>query len=64
MLSSVQLRERFLSFFQAAPRHHVIKPSDSLIPSGDLTVLFTSAGMNPCKDYFLGKRTDLARAAS
>ena len=61
-MTSAQLRQQFLDFFAA--QNHVIKDSDSLIPSGDPTVLFTSAGMNQFKDYFLGKRTDLSRAAS
>jgi len=61
-LSSAELRKRFLAFFEA--RGHTIKLSDGLIPSGDPTVLFTSAGMNQFKEYFLGKRTDLQRAAS
>jgi len=51
-----------LAFFKG--QNHAIVPSDSLIPSGDPTVLFTSAGMNQFKDYLLGKRTDLTRAAS
>jgi len=61
-MTSAEIRRRFLSFFEA--KGHVVRPSDGLIPSGDPTVLFTSAGMNQFKDYFLGKRTDLTRAAS
>ena len=57
-----QLRKRFLSFFES--KGHPIVPSDSLVPKDDPTVLFTSAGMNQFKDYFLGKRKDLRRAAS
>ncbi len=57
-----QLRKRFLSFFES--KGHPIVPSDSLVPKDDPTVLFTSAGMNQFKDYFLGRRKDLRRAAS
>ena len=59
---SHNLRQRFLDFFAA--KGHAVVPSDGLIPSGDPTVLFTSAGMNQFKDCFLGARTDLKRAAS
>jgi len=61
-LTTDQLRERFLSFFES--KGHPIVPSDSLVPKDDPTVLFTSAGMNQFKDYFLGNRKDLKRAAS
>ena len=61
-MQSHELRERFLAFFKH--RAHPVVPSDALIPSGDPTVLFTSAGMNQFKDSFLGTRTDLSRAAS
>ncbi|MBI3323849.1 MAG: alanine--tRNA ligase [Candidatus Omnitrophica bacterium] len=63
-MKSHELRGLFLRFFEAPPRQHRIVESDSLIPSGDPTVLFTSAGMNQFKEYFLGKRTDTSRAAS
>jgi alanyl-tRNA synthetase len=62
-MRSAELRERFLSFFERACAH-VRRPSDSLVPGGDPTVLFTSAGMNQFKDYFLGRRADLTRAVS
>ncbi len=61
-MTTDELRKRFLSFFES--KGHAIIPSDSLIPKDDPTVLFTSAGMNQFKDYFLGKRKDIKRAAS
>jgi len=58
------IRREFLNFFKK--KNHQVKPSASLIPHGDSTLLFTSAGMVPFKDQFFGKglTDDNRRAAS
>ncbi len=56
-----ELRRRYLTYFQE--KSHNLFRSDSLIPL-DPTVLFTSAGMNQFKAYFLGEKKDVRRAAS
>ena len=61
-MNSAQVRKRFLDFFES--KGHPVLPSDSLVPANDPSVLFTGAGMNQFKDYFLGVRKDLKRAAS
>ena len=61
-LTTNALRKLYLDFF--VTKGHSLVKSDSLVPANDPSVLFTSAGMNQFKDYFLGRRKDLQRATS
>ena len=47
-----EIRRRFLEHF--ASREHLVLPSASLVPQGDPSTLFISAGMQPLKPYYLG----------
>ena len=62
MKTSSEIRKAYLDFFAA--RGHVIRPSTPIVPQGDASLMFNSAGMVPFKPYFLGQKTDLSRAAS
>jgi alanyl-tRNA synthetase len=59
MVTSEEVRRRFLDFFREKGSLEV--PSSSLIPAGDPTLLFTTAGMVQFKPYFLGQATPPAR---
>lgn len=54
MLSSSEIRQEFFKFFES--KGHVIVPSAPLVLKNDPTLLFTNAGMNQFKDYFLGNK--------
>ena len=53
MLTSVELRQKYLNFFKS--KGHKIISGASLIPENDPTVLFTTAGMHPLVPYLLGQ---------
>ncbi len=61
-MKTSEIRKLYLDYFKG--KSHTVVKSDSLIPKNDPTLLFTGAGMNQFKDYFLGLRTDLKRATS
>ena len=54
MMKSAEIRQQFLDFFKS--KEHVIVPSAPIVVKNDPTLLFTNAGMNQFKDYFLGNR--------
>jgi len=63
MLSSNQIRSKFLEYFRE--RGHTVVASSPLVPANDRTLLFTNAGMVQFKDVFLGRESrDYSRAAS
>lgn len=58
VMTSNEIRQKFLDFFQK--RGHAVIPSASLIPENDPSVLFTTAGMQQFKPYYIGEKDALA----
>ena len=54
MMTSAEIRQQFLDFFRS--KGHTILPSAPIVVKNDPTLLFTNAGMNQFKDYFLGNQ--------
>lgn len=57
-MKSTEVRQQFLDFF--ASKKHTIVPSAPMVVKNDPTLMFTNAGMNPFKEYFLGNATPSA----
>jgi len=53
-MTSKEVRSAFLNFFEA--KGHKIVPSAPIVVKNDPTLMFTNAGMNQFKDYFLGNK--------
>jgi alanyl-tRNA synthetase len=51
-MKSQEIRQTFLDFFKS--KQHQIVPSAPMVIKNDPTLMFTNAGMNPFKEYFLG----------
>lgn len=51
-MKSQQIRQQFLDFFKN--KGHKIVPSAPMVIKNDPTLMFTNAGMNQFKEYFLG----------
>ncbi|HZF67882.1 MAG TPA: alanine--tRNA ligase [Gemmatirosa sp.] len=52
MMRAADIRTRFLQYFER--QGHLVRPSSTLVPGDDPTLLFTNAGMVPFKKVFLG----------
>jgi alanyl-tRNA synthetase len=53
-MTSADIRKAFLDFFKKE-EHHIV-PSAPIVVKNDPTLMFTNAGMNQFKDYFLGNK--------
>ena len=61
-MKSHEIRQKFLDFFKS--KQHKIVPSAPIVNKGDPSLMFTNAGMNQFKDYFLGNQVPTDKRAS
>ncbi len=53
-MTSKEIRSKFLEFFES--KSHTIVPSAPMVIKNDPTLMFTNAGMNQFKEFFLGNK--------
>jgi len=58
-MKSTEVRQQFLDFFES--KAHKIVPSAPMVIKNDPTLMFTNAGMNPFKEYFLGNAKPISK---
>lgn len=61
-MKSTVVRQQFLDFF--ASKAHTIVPSAPMVIKDDPTLMFTNAGMNPFKEFFLGNAKPSSKRVS
>ena len=59
VLDSCELKRLFIRYFEE--KGHKVVPNASLLPEGDPTVLFTTAGMHPLVPFLLGQPHPLGK---
>ena len=53
-MKSQEVRQQFLAFFES--KKHQVVASAPMVIKNDPTLMFTNAGMNQFKEYFLGNK--------